>query len=176
MDLTHDVSFVLDLDLPPEAARAFVRDVPRSLSQATFLADLQVVEGQASQGVPKVVTATLPVNAALFGQRELPFRSALSFTEQGASLRGLPLDPDGPGWAEVSGDARVLPVVLERGCRVEYHFSIAIHLALPAPEKWGGKALLSMIEFTAKSVLQQVMARFPAAVRAAAREVEAAWV
>lgn len=173
MDLQHEVSFVLDLDLPPEAGRAFVRDVPRSLSQATFLADLQVVEGQAAQGVPKVVTATLPVNAALFGQRELPFRSALTFTEEGARLRGLPLDPDGPGWAEVSGDARVLPSA--RGCQVEYHFSIAIHLELPAPEKWGGRALLSMIEFTARNVLQQVMARFPAAVRSAAREVEAAW-
>ncbi len=173
MDLKHEVSFVLDLELPQEAARAFVRDVPRSLSQATFLADLQVVEGQAAHGVPKVVTATLPVNAALFGQRELPFRSELTYTEEGARLQGLPLDPEGPGWAEVSGDARV--VAAERGCRVEYHFSIGIHLALPAPEKWGGRALLSMIEFTARNVLQQVMARFPEAVRQAAREVEATW-
>lgn len=168
MDLTHEVSFVLDLDLPPEAGRSFVRDVPRSLSQATFLADLQVVEG-----APKIVTATLPVNAALFGQRELPFRSELTYTDAGARLTGLPLSPEGPGWAEVSGDARVLHA--ERGCRVEYRFCITIHLALPAPEKWGGRALLSMIEFTAKSVLQGVMASFPAAVTAAAREVEAAW-
>ena len=76
--------------------------------------------------------------------------------------------------AEVSGDARVIPS--ETGCRVEYGFRIAIHLALPAPEKWGGRALLSMIEFTARNVLAGVMASFPAAVRAAAREVEAAWV
>jgi len=169
VDLTHEVSFVLDLDLPSEAGRSFVRDVPRSLSQATFLADLQVVEG-----TPKIVTATLPVNAALFGQRELPFRSELTYTDDGARLTGLPLAPEGPGWAEVSGDARVLRA--ERGCRVEYRFCITIHLALPAPEKWGGRALLSMIEFTARSVLQGVMASFPAAVRAAAREVEAAWV
>jgi hypothetical protein len=168
VDLTHEVSFILDLDLPGEAARDFVRDVPRSLSQATFLADLQVVEGN-----PKVVTAALPVNAALFGQRELPFRSELTYTADGARLSGLPLTPEGPGWAEVSGDARVLAA--ERGCRVEYSFRITIHLALPAPEKWGGRALLSMIEFTTKSVLQSVMGGFPAAVRAAAREVEAAW-
>lgn len=168
MDLTHEVSFVLDLDLPAEAAREFVRDVPRSLSQATFLADLQVVEG-----VPEVVTATLPVNAALFGQRELPFRSELDYTGDGARLTGLPLAPDGPGWAEVSGDARVQ--ARDGGCRVEYRFCITIHLALPAPEKWGGRALLSMIEFTAKSVLQGVMGSFPEAVRSAARELEAAW-
>jgi hypothetical protein len=168
VDLTHEVSFGLELDLPAEMARDFVRDVPRSLSQASFLADLQVVEGS-----PKVVTATLPVNAALFGQRELPFRSELTYTEAGARLTGLPLEPDGPGWAEVSGDASVQPG--RRGCRVEYSFCITIHLALPAPEKWGGRALLSMIEFTAKSVLQGVMASFPAAVRSAAREVEAAW-
>jgi len=169
VDLTHEVSFVLDLGLPAEPARAFVRDVPRSLSQATFLADLQVIRGE-----PDVVTATLPVNAALFGQRELPFRSELTYTEEGARLTGLPLTPTGPGWAEVSGDARVIPS--ETGCRVEYGFRIAIHLALPAPEKWGGRALLSMIEFTARNVLAGVMASFPAAVRAAAREVEAAWV
>ena len=168
MDLTHEVSFVLDLDLPREAARDFVRDVPRSLSQATFLSDLQVVEGK-----PKVVTAALPVNAALFGQRELPFRSELTYTADGASLSGLPLAPEGPGWAEVSGDARVLGA--ERGCRVEYSFRITIHLALPAPEKWGGRALLSMIEFTTQSVLRGVMGSLPAAVPAAAREVEAAW-
>ena len=168
MDLTHEVSFVLELGLPADAARAFVRDVPRSLSQATFLADLQVVES-----VPKIVTATLPVNAALFGQRELPFRSELAYTEDGARLTGLPLAPDGPGWAEVSGDARVREAA--RGCRVEYRFRITIHLALPSPEKWGGRALLSMIEFTAKSVLQSVVASFPSAVRAAAHELEAAW-
>lgn len=173
MDLTHEVSFVLDLDLPPAAAREFVRDVPRSLSQATFLADLQVVQGQASEGIPKVVTATLPVNAALFGQRELPFRSELTYTEEGARLTGQSLTPDGPGWAEVSGDARVRPD--GNACRVEYRFRITIHLALPAPEKWGGRALLRMIEFTARNVLQSVMETFPSAVRAAAREVEAAW-
>jgi hypothetical protein len=32
-----------------------------------------------------------------------------------------------------------------------------------------------MIEFTTQSVLRGVMGSFPAAVRAAAREVEAAW-
>lgn len=168
MDLTHEVSFVLDLEMPPEAARAFVRDVPRSLSQATFLADLQVIRGE-----PDVVTATLPVNAALFGQRELPFRSELTCTEDGARLTGLPLTPTGPGWAQVSGDARVTPA--GEGCRVAYAFRITIHLALPAPEKWGGRALLSMIEFTARNVLEGVMASFPEAVRSAAREVEATW-
>lgn len=162
MVLSHEVSFALDLDLPPEEARAFVRDVPRSLSRATFLADLQVVASS-----PLVVAATLPVNAALFGQRELPFRSELRFTEDGARLRGLPIEPEGPGWAEVSGGARV-SALPSHGSRVEYRFAVTIHLDLPAPEKWGGRALLKMIEFTARSVLEGVMDRFPEAIREAA--------
>lgn len=166
MDLSHEVSFGLALALPPEEARAFVRDVPRSLSRASFLADLQVVAS-----APPVVTATLPVNAALFGQRELPFRSALHLTDAGARLRGLPLEPDGPGWAEVSGEARVRPADAG-GSLVDYHFALTIHLDLPEPEKWGGRALLKMIEFTARSVLENVMGQFPAAIRAAAARVE----
>jgi hypothetical protein len=167
VDLTHEVSFTFELGLPWAEARAFVRDVPRSLSHADFLADLQVVESR-----PRIVTATLPVNAALFGQRELPFRSELSFVDTGAVLRGLPLEVDGPGWAEVSGEARVEPV--GGASRAHYAFSITIHLDLPAPEKWGGRALLKMVEFTAGSVLRGVVAHFPEAVQTAARELEAA--
>ncbi len=167
MDLTHDVSFSFDLDLPPEEARAFVRDVPASLSRATFLADLQVIESH-----PRIVTATLPVNAALFGQRELPFRSELHVVEAGAVLTGLPLEVDGPGWAEVSGSASVTPG--DAATRVDYGFIITIHLDLPAAERWGGRALLKMVEFTARSVLAGVVARFPEAVQEAARELEAA--
>ena len=86
--------------MPPSEATQFARDVPRTLSHADFLADLQVVTGD-----PTVVTAAIPVSAAMFGQRELPFRSVLEPMPTGARLRALDIAPDGPGWALVAGEA-----------------------------------------------------------------------
>jgi len=165
--LDHEVSFDLDLALAPEDALAFVRDVPRSLSRADFLRSLRL-EGED----PTVVVAELPVNAALFGQRLLPFRSELLRTERGAVLRALPIDHDGPGWAAVDGEAEVSPGVT--GSRVRYHFKVRVHLQLPDAERWGGQALLRMIEYTAQTVLERVTAAFPQALRAAASDAEAA--
>jgi hypothetical protein len=167
--LDHEVAFDLDLALAPADALAFVRDVPRSLSRADFLRSLHL-EGEA----PTVVVAELPVNAALFGQRLLPFRSELRHTDQGAALVALPIDHDGPGWAAVDGDA-----VVERsptGSRVRYHFKVRVHLRLPDAERWGGQALLRMIEYTAQTVLERVTAAFPQALGAAARDAEASLV
>jgi hypothetical protein len=105
------VAFDLDLTLPTADALAFVRDVPRSLAHADFLRSLRV-EG----ADPVVVVAELPVNAALFGQRLLPFRSELVPTPRGARLIGLPLEHDGPGWAQVDGEAEVEPSSTGAGC------------------------------------------------------------
>jgi hypothetical protein len=163
MTLEHHVAFDLDLALPRAEALAFVRDVARSLARATFLEDLHV-----STGSPRLVTATLPVNAALMGQRSLPFTSVLETTPDGARLVGQPLAPTGPGWAQVDGDADVFAA--DGGSRVSYRFRVRVHLHLPEPERWGGRALLRMIEFTARSVLERVIAAFPSAVRAAADE------
>lgn len=170
MTLHHQVVFDLELALPRAEALAFVRDVPRSLARATFLEALTVVPG-----APDVVRAALPVNAAFLGQRSLPFESELVVTDGGARLIGRPIDPDGPGWAEVDGEAEVAaraPGV--GGARVRYRFDVRVHLRLPEPERWGGRALLHMIEFTARSVLERVTAQFPAAIQAAATEAEAA--
>lgn len=169
MTLDHEVSFDLDLALTPDDALAFVRDVPRSLSRADFLRSLRL-EGEA----PTVVVAELPVNAALFGQRLLPFRSELRHTERGALLRALPIEHDGPGWAAVDGEAEVAPG--PAGSRVRYHFKVRVHLRLPDAERWGGQALLRMIEYTAQTVLERVTASFPQALRAAARDAEATLV
>lgn len=163
MTLEHHVAFDLDLALPRAEALAFVRDVARSLARATFLEELHV-----STGSPRLVTATLPVNAALMGQRALPFTSVLEATPDGARLVGQPLAPTGPGWAQVDGDADVSAA--DGGSRVSYRFRVRVHLHLPEPERWGGRALLRMIEFTARNVLERVIAAFPAAVRAAAEE------
>lgn len=168
MRLGHSVRFDFDISLSSAAAKAFVRDVRTSLSQASFLEALEVDDGP-----PIEIEATIPVNAALFGQQKLPFRSRLTPTAAGAVLSGLPLDSVRPGWAEVSGEAKVTP--LPTGSRVEYRFDIAIHLALPEPDRWGGRALLKMIEYTAATVLERVIARFPDAIQEAARQVEASY-
>lgn len=56
-----------------------------------------------------------------------------------------------------------------------YDFDITIHLNLPEPEKWGGRALLKMIHFTAQRVLESIAADFPEAIQTAATETEAAY-
>lgn len=165
MTLDHEVAFDLALALTPAAALAFVRDVPRSLARADFLRSLRV-EGEA----PAIVAAELPVNAALFGQRLLPFRSELRNTPRGARLIGLPIEHEGPGWASVDGEAEV--GAAPGGARVRYRFHVRVHLRLPEAERWGGQALLRMIQYTAQTVLERVTAAFPDALRAAARDAE----
>lgn len=169
MTLSHSVSFEFDIELSPQKAVAFVQDVGRSLGKATFLNDLQVMQ----QGLCHRVCASIPINAALFGQRQLAFESLLTPTLQGATLVALPVREYETGWAEVSGKAAV--AAREQGSRVSYHFDIAIHLDLPEPEKWGGKALLKMVHFTAQRVLERVAAEFPRAVQTAAVETEAVY-
>ncbi len=164
MTFDHDVRFELEVALAPEAALAFVRDVPTSLARADFLRDV-TVEPPDGDGIG-VVAASLPVNAALFGQRDLPFRSRLQRTPDGARLEGLPLDVAGPGWAQVSGSAVV--TATRRGSRLAYAFAIRVHVALPEPERWGGQALTKMIAYTASTVLARVTDALPAAVAAAA--------
>lgn len=164
MTFDHVVRFELEVGLPRVEALAFVRDVPGSLAQAHFLRDLTVEPPQGSEA--GTVTATLPVNAALFGQRDLPFRSRLHLTPTGARLEGLPLDPPGPGWAQVSGAAVVSPA--PSGSHLAYAFDIRVHVALPEPERWGGRALVRMIAFTASTVLTRVTDAIPAAVAASA--------
>ena len=167
MILSHAVSFDFELGLPPGVAVAFVRDVEISLSEAAFLQDLSVTTRP-----PTLVKAHLPVNAALFGQQLLEFQSRLIPTVQGARLEAVALETSEPGWAEVAGEATVQPA--PGGSQVTYHFDIAIHLRLPTPERWGGKALTKMIEFTAQRVLENITQSFPSAVQAAAYKLEAA--
>ncbi len=166
MTFDHSVRFELDVALDREEALAFVRDVRASLSRARFLRDLAV--GPAQGGGVGTVTATLPVNAALFGQRDLPFRSRLHRTPAGATLEGLPIDAPGPGWAQVSGSVEVTPAA--QGSHLAYAFDIRVHVALPEPERWGGQALTKMIAYTASTVLARVTDAFPAAVADAAAD------
>ena len=168
MEIAHAIHFTFDLSLEPAEAVTFVRDVPRSLAKAEFIRDMEVF----SIGELQHVRARLPVNAAFFGQQELVFESVLEPLPRGASLSPLPFSEVHLGWAEVAGRADVQP--LPSGSRIVYDFDITIHLNLPEPEKWGGRALMKMIHFTAQRVLENIAAEFPAAVQAAAKETEAA--
>lgn len=163
MDLSHEISFSLHVGLGPEEATRFVRDVPVSLRRADFLADLQVLTSQ-----PPVVKAAIPVSAALFGQRDLPFTSELHHTTTGARLVPVEQRYAGPGWADVAGEAAVTPD--GTGSRLDYAFHITVHVRLPSTDHWGTRALTRMIEYTAVTVLQRVMERLPAAVAAAAAD------
>ena len=167
MDLSREVGFVIDLAMSQARALEFVRDVPRSLSLADFLADLQVLAGK-----PRIVAASLPVSAALFGQHELPFRSELHDTGDGARLVALPLTPTGPGWAEVSGAAKVSSA--GASSRVDYQFAVTVHLKLPEAAAWGERALTKLIAMTAESALRNVVDRFPSALAGAAAQCERA--
>jgi hypothetical protein len=162
VQLRRQVNFEVRSRLDRATGVDFVRDVERSLAAADFLSSLSV-------GDDDVVSAHLPVNAALFGQQRLRFASRLVPTPTGGRLEGLVLD-DVPGWARVSGEA----VVVEHtgGCLLDYRFDIEIHLAVPDAESWGGKALGKMIEVTADRVLSRIAERFPEAVRASARAYE----
>ncbi len=173
MKIAHAIHFTFDLDLAPAEAVAFVRDVRRSLAKAAFIRDMQVL----TVAELTHVRAVLPVNAAFFGQQELTFESVLSHAARGAVLSPLPITEPQLGWAEVAGRAEVQGLEvpgLANGSRVVYDFDITIHLNLPEPEKWGGRALLKMVHFTAQRVLENIAADFPKAVQAAAAETEAA--
>jgi Protein of unknown function (DUF3809) len=171
MQLTHAVDFTFSLALSQAAAVDFVRDAQTSLSRASFIENLETHADSVTK--QQVVTASLPVNAALFGQQVLHFKSRVVPTIKGAKLEPLPLETDQIGWAEVTGEATTKP--LPQGSEVTYHFDITIHLLLPKAEKWGGKALTRMIEFTAQHVLETITAGFPKAVQEAAKELEKAY-
>ena len=167
MTIDYDVAFDFELPLPLPVALGFIRDIETSLQYVTFLKEIAVTPDPASEN--RLVRASLPINAALFGQYDLDFMSRLVPTPRGARLERLPLEEDQAGWAEVSGEAEVsgLPI----GSTARYTFHIVVHLEIPEPEKWGGKALLKMIDLTARTVLANITEGFPQAVQRAATKV-----
>ena len=168
MKIEHSILFDIDLSLSQEDAISFVQSVEHSLSKATFISNLQLLHEDTLGN--DYIQASIPINAAMFGQHELDFQSLLIPTVKGARLQALPFDTPKAGWAEVTGEAIVN--VLPKGSTVHYDFYITIHLNLPTPERWGGKALLKMVEFTAQRVLKHIAEEFPKAVQAAANEFE----
>lgn len=167
LTLRERIAFELEVPLAPETALAFVRDVEASLGHAGFLEGLSV-----EAGAPARVRAALPVSTPLFGERRLPFASELHETPAGARLAPLPLDAPARGRAEVGGEAAVAAAA--DGSRLAYALEVAVHLDLPAADRWGTRALTRMLELTAASVLRGLLAHFPEAVERAARARAAA--
>lgn len=165
---SHDVAFGLTVALARTDALAFVRDAGRSLRRADFLEELSVASGP-----PPTVSAQLPVHAAPFGARRLPFTSEIVRTAEGARLVAGPPPTPGSGWAEVGGEAWV--TAGEAGpSRLDYRLTVTVTLALPAAERWGMRALLKMVELAGAAVLRRVVESLPSAVEAAALEEVAA--
>lgn len=173
MKLNHTINFDFRLALDSQAAIAFVRDVEQSLATASFIENLRVVPEELLEH--DLIQASIPINAAMFGQHNLSFQSLLIPTLKGARLQALPFDTPKAGWAEVAGEAVVRPLP-ENNSSVHYTFEVTIHLQLPTPERWGGQALLKMVKYTANRVLETVVADFPKAIQDAAKIAEAAYI
>ena len=135
-------------------ATQYVRDVQRSLSSVSFIKNLRL-EGQ-------MVTADLAVDVPFLGQQLLDFQSRLELHPDGANLIGI--EKSGKAWAMVSGQARVVAAPL--GSNIEYALEIAVFIALPSSEKWGGKAFEKMAQATAEKAIERLTLEFPRGVAA----------
>ncbi|CAN5516499.1 DUF3809 domain-containing protein [soil metagenome] len=172
MKVHHQLKTTLDLPLAPREALAFVQNVQVSLRRVRFMQGLRVVPA-GDRGSRARVRANVPVVVPLIGPYQLEFESALESTPRGARLHALPpADGGKKGWAEVSGEAEVSP--LPSGSRLAYALDITVHVTLPEPEGWGGRALLKMVEVTAQKVVADITQDFPEAVGKAALELERA--
>lgn len=173
LELAESIAFAFVTAMPKTAALSFVRSARSSLADAEFLQGFRVNEGERT-----VVSARLPVHTQFFGRRELPFTSELKAARSGAELKALSAEHPGRGWAEVSGRATVSELGEkewnEPSSRIEYELHVRVHLLLPAVERWGGRALLKMVELTGASVLRSLASQFPAAVESAARRAAGA--
>lgn len=140
-----------------DAAITFLRDVQRSLGRVPFIRNLRVTGD--------TVRADLAVDVPFLGQQLLDFESRLEMHERGARLIATPRE--GRAWATVAGDGTVNPAPV--GSMIEYALEISVFVALPASEKWGGKAFEKMAQATAEKAIERMTLEFPRGVAAAAQ-------
>ncbi|WP_034386400.1 DUF3809 domain-containing protein [Deinococcus sp. YIM 77859] len=146
-------SFVLPHPGGQDAALAFVRDAGRALSQVRFLRRLR--------GNTRGVSGELVVSVPLLGEVDLPFRSRLSVTPNGAALTPQPIEEE-RAWVEVAGQAKV-----DEAGEVTFAFHFRAHLTLPQAEGWGGAAFEKMVRAAAERTLARLAAELPAGIGAA---------
>lgn len=134
------------------AALTFVRDPASALAGVSFLRNLAAT----SEGV----SGELVVQVPLLGEVDLPFRSELHPTENGAELRPLPISGE-RAWVEVAGQAQA-----GAGGEMTFAFQFRAHLATPESEGWGGAAFEKMVQAAARRTLERVAAALPAGLAA----------
>lgn len=154
-DLQIEASQTFALTHPggPAVALAFVRDAGRALSQVRFLRNLRAG--------PQEVSGELVVTVPVLGEVDLPFRSRLEETPQGAALIPQPVTGK-RAWVEVAGQAQV-----DGDGTATFHFQFRAHLGLPQAEGWGGAAFEKMVRAAAARTLERVAGELPVGIGAA---------
>lgn len=147
MILSAEQSFTLRHPHGQAAALAFVRE------PAVALAGVRFLRGLDSDG--EQVWGELLVTVPLLGEVDLPFRSELVRTAQGAELRPLTLTGE-RAWVAVSGQATAA-----EGGEMAFAFQFQAHLATPEAEGWGGAAFEKMVQAAAGRTLERVAKALP---------------
>ncbi|GGL01434.1 DUF3809 domain-containing protein [Deinococcus radiotolerans] len=137
------------------AALAFVRNPARALARVRFLRDLRA-DGE---GVRGELLVPLPG----LGEVDLPFRSVLTATPDGAILTPEAISGE-RAWVEVAGQARL------DGNALHFAFQFRAHLATPDAQGWGGAAFEKMIRAAAGRTLDRVARELPTGIMQAAQE------
>lgn len=161
--LTRDVRFAIPTRLDAQASLLFLRTPALALQEAKFLSNVHVTPDQH-------VAAELPVNAAFFGKRTVRFESQVENLPAGARLVSLPT-MDETAVVKVTGQATVGHG--SNGCTLHYDFHFELIVHVPEPERWGGRALIKMVEVTADRMLEKITTEFPDAVKRATHAQEA---
>ncbi|AAF11566.1 DUF3809 domain-containing protein [Deinococcus radiodurans] len=147
MILSAEQSFTLRHPHGQAAALAFVREPAAALAGVRFLRGLD------SDG--EQVWGELLVTVPLLGEVDLPFRSEIVRTPQGAELRPLTLTGE-RAWVAVSGQATAA-----EGGEMAFAFQFQAHLATPEAEGWGGAAFEKMVQAAAGRTLERVAKALP---------------
>ena len=137
------------------AALAFVRSPALALSKVRFVRDLSAD----AEGIAGELVVPVPV----LGEVDLPFRSALVHTPDGAQL--VPQSLGERAWVEVAGTAQVTA-----DGQMHFAFDFRAHLSLPEAEGWGGAAFEKMVQAAATRTLSRVGQALPAGMQAALDE------
>jgi hypothetical protein len=145
--LSAEQSFTLRHPHGQAAALAFVREPAAALAGVRFLRGLD------SDG--EQVWGELLVTVPLLGEVDLPFRSEIVRTPQGAELRPLTLTGE-RAWVAVSGQATAA-----EGGEMAFAFQFQAHLATPEAEGWGGAAFEKMVQAAAGRTLERVAKALP---------------
>ena len=147
MILRAEQTFTLRHPHGQAAALAFVQEPAAALAGVRFL------RGLASDG--EQVWGELLVTVPLLGEVDLPFRSELVRTPQGAELRPLTLTGE-RAWVAVAGQASA-----DEDGEMTFAFQFQAHLATPEAEGWGGAAFEKMVQAAAGRTLERVARALP---------------